>query len=132
MRKPNTTRRGLIGSGAAMLLLAPVAEAGAADDAELLAACREFEHAMDRLDYLTAHSPRAAYNDPRTIAYEAEGALARDFAEDEAMEAVAAQPARTPAGLAAKAKCLRRGRSLFDHEESHLTDSLLADLIGRA
>jgi hypothetical protein len=47
-------------------------------------------------------------------------------------EAVAAQPARTPAGLAAKAKCLRRGRCLFDHEESHLTDSLLDDLLGSA
>jgi hypothetical protein len=130
-----STRRGLIGSSAAACAnnTAVAASACSADaDAELLAACREFERATARMDYLNAHAPDAPYDDPRTIAHEA----AIDRASDvwfRAMRAVAAHPAQTPQGLRAKSKSLRHARRFEpggDSEQADdLTDSLLADIL---
>jgi hypothetical protein len=97
--------------------------ADAGDDVALLAACREMARTRERVDYLSAHAD------------DVEFARACE-ARDEAMNAVTEEPARTSAGLRAKARCVRDVLKACDGDVSSslgaLTESLLADILGGA
>jgi hypothetical protein len=139
MRKPSTTRRGLIGSGAAALLLAPaaVAEAGPAEaDAELLRLCAAFprlEAEYRRLSDIEDDSALGTREKKRALAKHTAFSVS---VYRPALEKIAATPARTPAGWRAKAEVLRvfhgRGWPEKNYPIERVLASLIEDMAGSA
>src|SRR5438552_3465489 len=84
---------GAVSAAVAGAAPAAMTEAGSADDAALLGACREMGRTKQRVDYLDEHSIRGPFGDPAVLADEEEMSRACQ-AWHEAMVAVAALPAR--------------------------------------
>jgi hypothetical protein len=111
MSAPRTTRRGLLGAGAAMLLTGAASPAAAVHvgavpaephaDAELLAALAEFDQIVIE--------KRAAFAACRTIADEEaieQQIEPLEVRQDELLDLICTTPARTVAGVRARARSL--------------------------
>ena len=133
----DTSRRQLFGSGAALLLMAPVASGKAAElDGELLAVCAEFDALERQLNAMhTGGANAIADHDERDAAQRPLQERQSDL-----LDRMCELPARTPEGVLAKARSL----DLWDKgqiEENGTADgywdermlaSLMRDLLGRA
>ena len=132
-----SSRRGLLGASAAMLLAGPAVAAGVTvhSDAELLAYAAEYERIDARFAVL-AGIKEWEHAAPERAAWEAEEAaiLAR---QDVILAAMSRLSASTSEGLAAKARMLgpwlkevEQVNGFFDREYE-LAQSLLADLLAK-
>ena len=129
---PSATRRDLFGTIGAMLLLS-AAEAGPAKaaelDGELLALCDQAVaiHEQDAVAFDAIEDAGLEMNSPAgKAAWDA--IYARSATWRDLCDRITDLPARTPEGMAGKAKVLRRVVAL----EEPLVASLCRDILGRA
>jgi hypothetical protein len=131
MSRPDASRRQLVGAGAALLLLAPAAigtTKAAEIDGKLLRLCADLER-WDRKRQQRDREFQAGIDHTEE---ETDAVLGPWW---DAVDAIAATPARTPEGIRAKADAARRGIiGCFGDERQQVTvlvASLLTDMLGK-